>query len=103
MNKNLKRLLIIVMMFVVMNANVNVNAEVTTPSTDGVRNTGLTMDIIPRGNPATIKSNEKRWMTHTSFESTGLFLYAGEELKVTVEGNPENLELRVGQWGGYST
>lgn len=71
-------------------------------SRDGVRNESLQMKVIPRGNPATSRAREQRGNEHTSFESTGLFLYKGDEITVEVEGEPENLELRVGQWGGYT-
>lgn len=71
-------------------------------SKDGVRNESLQMKIIPRGNPATSREREQRGKEHTSFESTGLFLYKGDEITIEVEGDPENLELRVGQWGGYT-
>ncbi|MBC1605642.1 hypothetical protein HCJ39_13050, partial [Listeria rocourtiae] len=71
-------------------------------SKDDIRNESLQMKIIPRGNPATSRAREQRGKEHTSFESTGLFLYKGDEITIEVEGEPENLELRVGQWGGYT-
>lgn len=71
-------------------------------SRNGVRNENLELTLIPRGNPKKSQAQERRRLAHTSFESTGLFLYSGEEITVIVEGTPENLELRVGQWGGYT-
>ncbi|MGX7414073.1 M60 family metallopeptidase, partial [Enterococcus caccae] len=69
---------------------------------DGVRNIEKEMIIEPRGNPTKTKEMENRLKEFTSFESTGLFLYQGEELEIDVKDEPEKLEVRIGQWGGYN-
>lgn len=62
----------------------------------------LEMTIIPRGDAKTEQGKEQRRNAHTSFESTGIFLPKDEEIIIYVEEAPENLELRVGQWGNYT-
>lgn len=60
------------------------------------------MTIIPRGDAKTEQGKEQRRNAHTSFESTGIFLPKDEEIVIYVDEIPENLELRVGQWGNYT-
>jgi LPXTG-motif cell wall-anchored protein len=68
---------------------------------DGVRNVEKTVVVKPRGNPTETKKIENRNMEHSAYESTGIFLYAGEELEIVMNEEPEDLQLRVGQWGTY--
>lgn len=62
----------------------------------------LKMTIIPRGDAKTEQGKDQRRNAHTSFESTGIFLPKDEEIIIYVDEAPENLELRVGQWGNYT-
>ncbi|MTD38299.1 hypothetical protein GIX45_06625 [Erwinia sp. CPCC 100877] len=69
---------------------------------DGVKNVEKTVVVKPRGNPTLTKNVENRTYEHSAYESTGLFLYQGEEIEIILEEEPENMELRVGQWGKYA-
>jgi hypothetical protein len=51
---------------------------------DGVRNVEKTVVVKPRGNPTETKKIENRNMEHSAYESTGIFLYAGEELEIVM-------------------
>jgi LPXTG-motif cell wall-anchored protein len=68
---------------------------------DGVRNVEKIMEVKPRGNPTETKDIENRTYTHSAYEATGIFLYKGEELEIVMDEEPEDLQLRVGQWGTY--
>ncbi|EGO8595865.1 hypothetical protein EH331_14650, partial [Enterococcus faecalis] len=76
--------------------------EVFGETYNGMENIEKELIVEPRGDPTKTKEIENRLREFTSFESTGLFLYKGEELEIYLKDEPEKLEVRIGQWGGYN-
>ncbi|WP_348921847.1 immunoglobulin-like domain-containing protein [Enterococcus rotai] len=63
----------------------------------------VTVTAIPRGNTGTDRTKERRNMEHSSLETTGIFLPRGEEIKIVLDEEPENLTVVIGQYGYYGS
>jgi hypothetical protein len=61
----------------------------------------VNVTAIPRSDPGKRTNLEQRNKHHSAFEVTGIFLPKGEEIVVEVTEDPENAQLKVGQWGQY--
>ncbi|WP_348921848.1 immunoglobulin-like domain-containing protein [Enterococcus rotai] len=62
-----------------------------------------TITAIPRGNTGTAKTKERRNMDHSALETTGIFLPRGQEIKIVLEEEPNNLSVVIGQYGPYES
>ena len=57
--------------------------------------------VIPRGDVMKDRDEEGRYFAHSALERTGIFLPRGQQIKVVLEEEPEQIDLVIGQYGSY--
>ncbi|WP_160240729.1 immunoglobulin-like domain-containing protein [Enterococcus faecalis] len=78
------------------------NEDILSKNYDDLDVAQTVVTSIPRGDTAKDKTMEARNFEHSALETTGIFLPKGQEIKIVVDEEPENLSVLIGQYGEYA-